>query len=61
MNELKSALDPVDRMTLADALSHLTNDILQRSDCAAMVVGLETRAPFLDMDVGNSPRGYRRT
>jgi len=44
-------LDPLDRMTLADSLSYLTDDILQKVDRAAMAIGLETRVPFLDKDV----------
>lgn len=51
MHDLASALDPLDRMTLADSLSYMTDDILQKVDRAAMAVGLETRVPFLDKDV----------
>ncbi len=51
MARLAKALGPLDRMTLADALSYLTDDILQKVDRAAMAIGLETRVPFLDRDV----------
>jgi asparagine synthase (glutamine-hydrolysing) len=51
MDEVRVALDPLDRMTLADSLSYLTDDVLQKVDRAAMAVALETRVPFLDKDV----------
>jgi asparagine synthase (glutamine-hydrolysing) len=51
MDKVQGKLDPLDRMTLADSLSYLTDDILQKVDRAAMAVALETRVPFLDRDV----------
>src|SRR5260370_763591 len=58
MSKVRVPLDPLDRMTLADSLSYLTDDILQKVDRAAMAVSPEARVPFFDKDVGEfSARG----
>ena len=41
----------VERLMAVDTLSYLPDDILVKTDRAAMGVGLETRAPFLDHHV----------
>ena len=43
-----------EQMMIADASGYLQNDILVKVDRAAMSVGLETRAPFLDEGVVNA-------
>ena len=46
-----SNLDDARRLMLVDALTYLPDDILVKVDRASMASGLETRAPFLDLQV----------
>ena len=42
-----------EKVMLADSISYLPNNILTKLDRAAMHVGLETRAPYLDVRIAN--------
>lgn len=45
------SLHPMDRVSEFDGSCYLTGDILVKVDRAALAHGLETRAPFLDVDL----------
>ncbi len=51
---LPQARTAEEQLMLADTLNYLPFDILVKVDRAAMAVGLETRAPFLDYEVAKT-------
>ncbi|WP_320675182.1 asparagine synthase (glutamine-hydrolyzing) [Prochlorococcus sp. MIT 1341] len=57
MSHLPNAGSPEEQIMLADLINYLPFDILVKVDRAAMAVGLETRAPFLDPMVAKAAWG----
>ncbi|WP_114993556.1 asparagine synthase (glutamine-hydrolyzing) [Synechococcus sp. UW179A] len=62
-NPFSTSVSPVESVMAADTIGYLPNDILVKVDRASMYVGLETRAPFLDISVADfmfsSPLHYK--